>query len=448
MDPTSTNAAPGYRATRSGGDLVIHGVPIFVECSRGDVCFDGPWIAAAVARAKQSESEGYLPPLHIRHHEPSTDANNAVRAAGYFRITGTSPITFKGNRTTAVIADLIITDPDAQAEVLARRLPYRSVEIFDIERPSLDGLALLDHEAPFLELPMLMVSDVDGQTPTSGHAQGTFAREWSMSTTPDGAAIACFRRGKSAHFLFQDEAPMAEPTESTPKQEILFKDDDAPDEKKGEDMEGGGIDAASVAKAIESGEITVAEMDLILAAIQAQKSEAPTEDVEEEPAPAAVPGAESMTKRPTESSAQFARLQGENEALKARMDARDATDLMTTNVSTAMKRLEGRPLGADLEGRLVKFHKEHGAAPFADYVDAMESTTPALPGDDGKGAAFQGQIGKVPDVAMAYQSKGTDAIDMAAKYANEWRELHDSGHTRVGEERYVALNMERNQVRI
>ena len=45
-----TQTVQGYRATRNTqGHLTIHEVPIFVECTRGEMCFDGKWIATAVA---------------------------------------------------------------------------------------------------------------------------------------------------------------------------------------------------------------------------------------------------------------------------------------------------------------------------------------------------------------------------------------------------------------
>ena len=154
----------GYDATRQGdGSLIIHRVPIFCACERSNIEFDDTWISSAVMKSKQHEREGYLAPLHISHHEPVETANEPVKACGYFRVLGTEPITFRGSRRTAVMADLVITCPETQQEVMAKRLPYRSVEIFDTTMPAFDGLALLAHEAPFLELPMLMVANLKDQ---------------------------------------------------------------------------------------------------------------------------------------------------------------------------------------------------------------------------------------------------------------------------------------------
>lgn len=475
--------ALGYRATQTDTELVIHRVPIFCACERGEVKFDDKWIAAAVAKAKQSEREGYYPPLHIRHHEAATEATNAVRAAGFFKITGTSSITFKGARKTAVFADLVITDPGAQHEVLSKRLPYRSVEIFNVEKPALDGLALLDHEAPFLELPMLMVSEiVDKTTPeepgpsgnipgaTSGLvrvANATFRRSWSMDASQtDSPMVACFRRGDAAHLLFDEDQTMTEAElaalkaaeaenaatnfggDGPPKPEHQAGGDD---EGKDENMEGEGdegesggsakLDVDAIVKAIESGEIAVKDMDAINAAIQAQNTEVEEEEVEAPvanmPAPAASPGAEAMSKG---MSAEFAALKGQHEAVMADVETMKAATKRDNEVAAALKRLEGRPLGADLEQRLVAFHKDHPAA-FDAYVEGMAKTTGILPGDNGSGDRFAGQSAQVPEVAMKYQTQGADAIEKAAHFSSIWSELHGAGMTRLSEERYVEINM-------
>lgn len=145
-------------------------------------------------------------------------------------------------------------------------------------------------------------------------------------------------------------------------------------------------------------------------------------------------------------ASKFAAMQGTIEALQAKDQARDASEKRTGEVATAMKRLEGRPLGADLEARLTNFHAEHGSAAFVPYVDAMAQTVGIIPGDNGAGAAFQGQAGKVPEVAMKYSDKGTDSVDKAAHFSREWKELSDTGHTRVSEERYVEINMAKSAV--
>ena len=145
----------------------------------------------------------------------------------------------------------------------------------------------------------------------------------------------------------------------------------------------------------------------------------------------------------------MAAMQGRIDAMEARDKARDAADKRTKDVAEAMARLAGLPLGADLEGKLVAFHTKAGgnAELFGAYVDSMEQNTAPLPGGDGKAAAFVSQLGKVSEACMAYQKDGTDAVDKAANFSRQWKELHDTGHTRMAEEDFIANNMARAAAR-
>jgi len=452
--------ALGYRATRTDDELTIHRVPIFVTCSRGEMEFDEKWLKAAVKKALQAEGEGYLPPLHIRHHEPSTEANNAVRAAGFFRILGTERITFKGDRKLAVMADLIITDSQAADEVLKKRYPYRSVEIFNKDVPSIDGLALLDHEAPFLELPMLMVREVDDQS-----------RRYAMrlETVPAGPVAALFRHGSHASLLMRAEDMTETTTEEAaktapePKQAVLFAEDGKPpmppgkeegaepegDGEEGEEDGGTKLTVEEICAAISSGAISVADQNAIAACIQealaaapqAQAPAAPQQGVAPGAAPAAAPVPMKKAMTDSDLAAQFAALKGENEGLKARLDERDAADRRRDDVSAAMKRLEGRPLGADLEDRLVAFHKDHGPKAFGAYVESMATAIGVLPPSD-KGRDLTTERNASP-VVMKYQEHGSAAVDRALGFRSEWQQLRERGATSLSEERYLEINMGR-----
>ena len=441
----------GYRATRNGqGHLTIHDVPIFVECERGETCFDAGWIETAVAKARQAAVEGYLPPLHIRHH----DDGPVPEPAGFFRITRTAPITFKGKTRTAIFADLVITRPWVEEDVLAARLPYRSVEIFNVDKPAIDSLALLDHEPPYLELPMLMVAEVQEPStlnvPTSGQtvrvANATFANPYlAESARAEDGVVACFRRGHSAHLLTQDELTMTTKIDDKAAAASFAYDED--EEKMGDNPEKkeemaeesedsdekmqDGMSAEAVCEAIKAGQFDMEQLAMIVADA--------TEAMEEkgdamEPAQAQVPG---------EAMRRMSKLEGENVALKARLDERDALDKRKDDVGAAMKRLEDRPLGSDLEAKLTAYHKAHGPAAFKDYVDSMAQTFGALSHSDTAAVAFAAQANKTPGIALNYTEQGTDAVERAAQFAREHAELMRHGATRMSEDRYVAVNMQR-----
>lgn len=429
----------GYRASRStDGVLTIHRVPIFVECERGETKFDAKWINAAVLRARQAEQEGYLPPLHVRHHDHESDAN--VRAAGFFRVLGVEEITFKGKPRMAIVADLMVTDPQVSEEVLSKRLPYRSVEIFNVDRPSIDSLALLDHEAPYLELPMLMVSDVKATGSTV--ASATFSNPWLRGEPTNDAVVALFRRGSSANLLFEDNMSKtkiaekkfaADPAKEPAVQGYAKEDPNMPQEAMADTP---AVNCDAICAAIESGALSSEEIAKIMAAIE--KMGSPTEAA---PAPAAVPGGESMSKDIMET---MARLRGEVEATKAMLASRDAADRRREDVGVALKKLDGRPLGSDIESKLTAFHRAYGPQAFQAHVEAMLATFAALPtGSDDSAAMFSSQSQATSETAMAYMGQGTDALARAATFSKEWRELSQRGATRVSEERYVTLNMQR-----
>jgi len=431
MEATATPI--GYRATRTDGLLIVHDVEIFCACERGEFAASEVWVKKAFDKAMAEAREGYHPPLHIRHHEVGVDPV----AVGTFRVTGVRPITLAGKRRNAIVVDYHVTNQEAADELLAGKLPYRSVEIFDIDAvPSIDGLALLDHEAPFLRLPMLMVHDLDDR-----------------STLNAASKAGAFRAGRCINPLSREETMSA--TETPPTTDFgagvaeiktVSLADDAPkkdDDDKGEAMEDGdgALDVSAVVKAISSGAISIADMDAILEAIQSQGA-APEEADPEQPAPAAAPGAESM--KGQQMTAEMAALRGELDGLKAKDAAREAKTAVDADVATAMERLKDVPCGAldTLKERLTTFRATATPANFTAYVDALAGAASA-PGEDGKAQSFASQSGTVPAVAMKYLENGGNSadVDRASNFARQWQELNSRGLTKTSQESYVQINM-------
>ena len=490
------DAVGGYHAEMTDEGLVLYDVPIFCACSfdAGSddeskvIQFDERWVAAAFRHAMKRKNEGYKPPMHIRHHDRTSEANDSVRKAGYFKVQRTGPITLDGRRRTAVYADLVFTDTDAQAEIRTNQLNYRSVEIFDYTAsPTIDGLALLDHEAPHLALPMLQIEGQiqDMRTP-AGVANANFQ---TPSPPAHRASMVCFRRaGTTAYPTFKDSimktpeqiAEEAEATEAArianlgghevanleaDKDKDVNMTDDSDDDKDANmdahdkddddaDMAEGdaGIDWAAVAKALETGEgIDKVDYDLVLAAIQNQSSETAVEEetmmeeevVDKDRVQAAV------FKAGSRELVAMAKMQGELDAIKARDHLRDTSDKRVNDVAKALTRLKGMPLGADLQGKLVKFHKAHGGAAFGDYVESLAQNTVIDPGEraDQTTAAFRTLGGRVPAIAMKYQNGGAEDVETASGYCREYKQLQESGaRMKIDEKTYVENNMKRAQV--
>ena len=476
---TETLVLPEYRTSRreEDGALIIHDVEIFCSCRRAGFDFNEEWVREAVSAAFQGQGERYYPPLHVRHHK-DMPGTQAPEPAGFFQVTGTKVITYKGQPRSAIMADLIVTNEYVQSEIRMGKLPYRSVEIPDIENPSIGGLALLDHEAPFLELPMLMIGGEDGVP------GGTKGGEWAMQRSRDGdPVVACFSRGSEIHFLYREgPEPMTTKTKKDPTDHkadeskepngIQFGDGgDKKDDKKEGDSEGGGdkkpakmsddedkkIDFKSLAKMIKDGSIEMGDMELLLEAIQSRQSGGEGDDAGAGAAAAPAPGAAQAMQRDTMSE-QFAAILGQNQALTARVEAMEQESIREKDVNAAMDFLSGSPLGDEskLREKLVNFHRESGgnAALFKAFVESMKSAAPAVPTDNAAvsasfaaatGATSNGSPGmKMSKAVKRYQDgEGTENVDQAMKFSREYHELKGKGMMRMTEERYVKINMER-----
>jgi len=443
------STAWGFKATRNAdGSLTVHDVPVFVTCTRGKVEFAEAWLDKALARAKQAESDGYLPPLHVRHHEGD---DSQVRSAGVFRITRKQMVRFKGGLRAALLADLIVTDPAAQADVLAKRLPYRSVEIFDVDNPNLDSLALLDHEAPFLELPMLVVREVvpgSGVQAVGAPVGGAVSREtFSMerSNGEDGVVLS-FSRQRFVSLMMEANA-MPEDAPKDKKDDAPKKDGPPKGDKQGKDGGEGGLDVGAVLAAIKNGSISVKDFAAIKDAMAAQESGGeektePKPNADALPAPAAGP-ATAMRRSDGIDPVEFARVSADAAAAKAELSQMKAERECNADVDAAVESLKDRALGSDVRGGLLKFRKAHGAVAFKAYVEQMQAVAPRIgaTSDGRKAEDFGAQGANVPAVAMKYQKDGVDAVERAAKFAREHATLIAGGHTRISVDRYVEINM-------
>lgn len=414
----------GYHAETTADGLVVRGVPIFVECTRGDHEFDRDWIEQAVANAKDRAAEGYYPPLHVRHHG---EDHGSVLAAGFFRITGSGPLRFQGEERTAVFADLVITNTVVASDILGKRLPWRSVEIYDVKKPSIDSLALLDHEAPYLELPMLFISTINGRSPGEADEAGL--------VTPHAPVAASFRRGAGMALLFKfdpDSDKKAEADDGDAKDAA----DDAGEAASAATSDG----VRAVIAAIEDGTISVQDFELLVAAIRAKTEgggeQAARDNDDKSPAPA--PGSAKMTKDNTEVAA----LRGEIDGLRAELAAQKAATEMANAVDAAVQRLSRKPLGAGLREQLTAFCKAHGLAAFEAYVSGLEKSVGDAPEHFGRSSRAGSATAQHSDAVLKYQAQGPDALERAAKLSRTYQHLVRLGKARWTEEKFLAINMQ------
>ena len=141
------------------GTFNIRNVPIFADHKvPGTKQHVGSkWLNAAVKKNQQRFAEdGFKAPLHIQHH----GKGSKPEPAGFFMPTGVKAARFEGKDRDVIFADLLEIPKDKFEQIRKGLLPFRSVEILDLDSPEISSLALLDTEVPFFRFKPLKVNTV------------------------------------------------------------------------------------------------------------------------------------------------------------------------------------------------------------------------------------------------------------------------------------------------
>jgi hypothetical protein len=465
---------PRFKATQhNGGAATVHDVPIFVTCKRGETDFSEEWIDAALEDAKVAEEDGYFPPMHVNHH----GKGEKVRAAGMFHPKRKEVRRFKGQEKPFVIADLVFTKPDEFKAFQNGELPYRSVEIYDVRTPKFDGLALLDHEPPYLEMPATLGADFSRYAAAREQGWTIFTPDRRATCDGQQPVVGFFRRGTSVAVMM--EASMADEFEKKDEEALPAEApaEEAPpaegpeEEPQGiaEELAGGemsGVDA--LIEGIIAFKGTMDEIHLLEDALKAlidlyhpEDVNMPDEQVPEQepttepplaegpgqpPIPATGEGPGQVLQRRGEStrpvSPREAALMGRVDALEAKDRQRDEEESVRTDVFDALAKLDGRAFGSDREERLTTFRRQHGGEAFQAYVGELEKTLPAMAAsrfDVGPSVFDMGE--KLPDEVLAFQKDGPEAIEKASQHSREYDVLRTRGMAPMSRERYLEIQM-------
>lgn len=171
------------------GKFNIRNVPIFADhrVPGTKTLIGRKWLQAAVARVqKRHTQDGYEAPLHILHN--GEDGPKPIHA-GWFLPTKVGRAKFEGKMRDVVFADLMDIHANVFKEIKNGKLPYRSVEVLDVDKPEINNLSLLDTETPFFRFAPLKIKSV--------HKAKKFA-----DAGPAVAYRAGFGRSKSKAYLF------------------------------------------------------------------------------------------------------------------------------------------------------------------------------------------------------------------------------------------------------
>lgn len=386
-------------AQAQDGTWTIFDVPVFAELvdDRREETFrvDLGWLMRAFARGKTREREGYLPPVHVRHHGDA----DGVDEAGHFRFARIGPIQHGGKTVHAIFVDLVGVGPKTYDAIRKGKLAYRSVEILDPDTAEIDSLALLDHEVPFLRLPLLRVTS---ERPVA-LAQNTPALCYQAASS--GPAVAVL-------FRFQ---------ETTMADEDKDKDDD---------------DKKDMKSYMEDEVLAILKAIAAKLGIGAEEEAEEAEVEEEAPAMAAAvevatPGANLSASSP-ETEGALVGMQAKLAQLEAQLAARDQADRLN-KIATDMS---ARNLPAEAVGKFRAMAKAHGEDRAIGFAQAAMSYGPGPdPSPTWTGEVRGASPADAPEVA-AFAAQGPEALERARDLHASWTRTQ----SQVPFADYLAIN--------
>jgi hypothetical protein len=406
-----TTGIPGgrYRATRNeDGTWDVFDVPMFSVVPKGvkgapkDI-EESDLRAAVNLHAQMHQADRYLPRLNVLHNFGIHKATGA----GFFLPRRVGRFSLKGQTVPVVFADLLAVKDEVFCSLSANDLPYCSVEIRKWEPLQFGALALLDTEPPFFEFPLITIEASPDEMEAEGVTVSASATRFKHN--PQEPAVAAMCGGSGSRFLFRfAEADM-------PDDEKKKDDDEVKAEFEGE----GGMSVDSIVKAIESGDISVADMEAIVAAIGARGAE--TEEAPVEEAATEEPPVE-FKEEPEPEKAEFS---AETEARLAALEDFRANTVREKEVASlfsgAVKALtdEGHHLSDASQGRLRKA-AEQGEETLSLFMETYRAEVPTDPPED-----FDGFVSgdTLPEELAQFQQHGPEVIADAKRVYREWKEM-------------------------
>lgn len=417
------------------GTYDIYDVPIFAELPKGEKRnaqdIDKKWMEACVAQHLLRQGEGYLAPMHVKHHG---DGEQTQRA-GFFLPKAVKTLRYNGRAIAALYADMLAI-PAAVFESIQRgELNYRSVEVATWDKAEIASLALLDDEAPFFKFELLTV----------GKVIPPMSKDIAPVRVEDALAPALACHG--AHLLFRMDTLA----------EVHVKTDPAEKEEKEEPAEknsDGTLKAEGSEGCCPQCHKLVAEMyAMVKQGAMAQMAEAPAQPAPGKPADQPPPGGpkkdtekHSEDTHMDEAMKKLAEAAAEKHALKAKDAMRMQADALKTLVDEACAGLKEYTLADDTKAEMLDLATKGGKECLAIFVEAYKRhVQPAPPASFSQFAAGKklvtGQPGQ-DDPAELQKYAGDDA---RLKTAREFSKLYDAAkeanRTSVSRERWLEINM-------
>lgn len=431
MDTATTSppitGLPGgaYAAERGpSGKWTVRDVPIFAEHVREDfgsepIIIDAAWLRAALAMSRvRRDRDGYLAPLHIRHHS-CLNGDGDVAAAGFIQPTRVGTMPVEGRPRAVLFADLVAVPDAIYQRIRAGELPYRSVEILNInEPPEISSLALMDHDVPYFRLPLLTIGN---ETNSLAACKLSLPRKHRPNGRPGAWTIcAAATRGPATSILYRQETrPMAETVTAAAEPApapVAPPPVTAAEPAPAEDMTA--TVTAAVTAALAPVLAAIAEIKTLCEAMGSAEEPADAEDVAEEPAAAPGGAPAEQAKASPAAAVQAAKLSALESVQAATAKALDTTIL----ARAAVRDLAGYALADDTEERIRTIAAAGGKPAVDAFVSTVREYGSKEPPRARKGSAPDADAG-VPAEVMRYQAVSPAAFEKAKAAAIQYQAL-------------------------
>jgi hypothetical protein len=391
-----------------------------------------PWMRKAIENSRARNDEGYLAPLHIKHHGFGVE----TKRAGFFRLTRVGLMRYEGEDLPAVFADFIRIPEDVFATIERGEVPYRSVEIHDWRIPEIDSLALLEDEVPFFRLELLTVGKKIAAAANGTVEAHFFARE------PVGQPVAVLVSDVGGAALFQmEDSPMTTRIDIDPVQGVKLQDKEdekemkaADDDEKKKDDDDTPKWAKAFLSKLDRALSLLGEKEPVEAAAKAEDDKS-----DEDTAPVDLSAKAKDEKEIVTLSATVA-------ALTSRLDARDQKDAASEKTCSIVASLVGEGYHVDEASKeSIATVVEKGDEALADeWVKVFKLHASKEPPTTLEGLEMN-LSGKEPDEVLKF-SKDPKDLEVAVRSWREFQELRAAGHLRdIPLERHLELAVERER---
>lgn len=424
------------------GTFTMPSVPVFAECERWGMRFDAKWLDAAVKESTASDGGGHLIPMHVQHTRTAGEPGADKIPAGMFRVKGRADITVRGAKKPGVVADLIFTNPDVVADVKAGKIPWRSVELPPDGSPAFRGLALLDRDAPFHEMPMTTVRDV-----VSAGTRGF--QSVAVPAETGGPVLAFAASATALHALIDEEARMAEPTTPAPEAPApekiripavavkvpeaapaKFEADKEPaaEAPKAEEKPAAESKPKALLEAVRSAKMTIEEVAEfkagLVAILETVDGGAPAEGAE----PAKSEDKPNQRKVSDLGMNADVALKFESRvlALEKRLESEAAARKQEAEVDAAIEALADRGYTKADRERLMKFA---AGGMLADHVAEVKRTVPPRTSRFADVVDAGAAPAALPEAVLKFQAGGPGKYEAAVKQYQTWKAASDAGVT-------------------